>query len=188
LIKETVKKQLGKNITSIDFGFDELKTAVAKGACWYGTHINAVQLHNLKTTASFGFRRTLTANGTNIKFHSLIAMGQDFDAANDGISYFQNVETITDTFNFDSNKVNFYQIMGKDADGILSQDQKHKYSKIATIRIDQPTAEIAMQVSENDEIDCHVRLQNNRILTEKGAVADQEIDEANVEHYTWIVK
>jgi molecular chaperone DnaK (HSP70) len=188
LIKETVKSQLDKKVQSIDFGFDELKTAVAKGACWYGTHINAVQLHNLKTTASFGFRQTLYANRSNVRFHSLIAMGQDFDADNDGISYFKNSEYITDTFNFDSNKVNFYQIMGKDADAILSEDQKHKYSKIATIRIDQATAEVAMQVSENDEIDCRVRLQNNRVLSEKGAVADQEIDEANAEHYTWIVK
>jgi hypothetical protein len=145
-------------------------------------------LHNLKTTASFGFRQTLTANRTNVKFHSLIAMGQNFDVNNDGISYFQKSELITDTFNFDSNKVNFYQIMGKDANKILSEDQKHKYSKVATIRIDQATAEVAMQISENDEIDCRVRLQNNRILAEKGAVADQEIDEANAEHYTWIVK
>jgi len=188
LIKETVKAQIDSKIKSIDFGFDELKTAVAKGACWYGTHINAVQLHNLKTTASFGFRQTLNANRTDVKFHPLIAMGQNFDAHNDGISYFQKSELIADTFNFDSNKVNFYQIMGKNADKILSEDQKHKYSKVATIRIDQSTAEIAMQVSENDEIDCRVRLQNNRILSEKGAVADQEIDEANAEHYTWIVK
>ena len=90
------------------------------------------------------------------------------------------------SFNLDALKVNFYQIMGKNAHAILSQDQKHKYSKIATIPVDHFVTEIAMQVNENDDIDCFVRLETTRVIAEKGVVADQEINEANAEHYTWI--
>ena len=78
--------------------------------------------------------------------------------------------------------------MGKDADKILSEGQKHKFSKIASIQIDLPTSKVAMRVNENDEVDCAVILNTNRKLESKGVVADQEIDEANEEHYTWIVK
>jgi hypothetical protein len=183
-----LKKIDNKNI--IDFGLVGSKTAVAKGACWYGINNNAVRLHHKKTTASFGYRKTLDTNKTNVEFESLIYMGQNFNKTDNGISFCEEKRPImADTFNFDGNKVNFYQIMGKDANTILSEDQKHKYSKIATIRIDQPATEIAMRVKENDEIDCLVRLLSNRVLSpdKKGAVADQEINDANAEHYTWIV-
>jgi hypothetical protein len=191
MVKETVEKQLKakeNNITSIALNLEESKTAVAKGACWYGINKSSVQLNNLKTNASFGFKKTLSADQTDVKFYELIEMGCDFDATNDGINFFEGFEEITDDFAFDGNKVNFYQVMGKDADEILSKEQKHKYSKIATITLDQISSLVAMQVNENDEVDCRVRLQSNRILIEKGVVADQEIDEANEEHYTWMVK
>ena len=42
-------------------------------------------------------------------------MGCNFDTSNDGIDSFQGVEEIIDDFAFDGSKVNFYQIMGKDA-------------------------------------------------------------------------
>jgi hypothetical protein len=78
--------------------------------------------------------------------------------------------------------------MGKDADKILSEEQKHKYSKISSITLDQVTSQVAMKVNENDEVECLVELESNRVIKEMGFVSDQEIDEANEEHYTWIVR
>jgi hypothetical protein len=167
---------------------EESKTAVAYGACWYGINKNSVRLNNLKTNASFGFMKTLSADKSDVKFHELIPLGRRFDPTVDGIGAFQGSESLEDDFAFDGSKVNYYQIMGKDADKILSEKQKHKFSKIATIGLDQLTAQIAMRVNENDEVDCRVKLKSNRILVERGCVADQEIDEANEEHYTWMVK
>lgn len=191
MIKETVKNQLhtkDNNIESIVLNLEESKVAVAIGACWYGINKNSIRLNNLKTNASFGFKKTLSADKRDVKYYELIEMGRNFEAENDGIGYFRGEKPIVDDFAFDGSKVNFYQIMGKDADEILSLQQKHKFSKIATIGIEQVTSVVAMQVNENDEVDCRVRLQSNRILNEKGAVADQEVDEANEEHYTWMVK
>lgn len=191
MIKETVENQLqtkDNNIESIALNLEESKVAVAIGACWYGINKNSIRLNNLKTNASFGFKKTLSADKRDVKYYELIEMGCNFEADNDGIGYFRGEESIVDDFAFDGSKVNFYQVMGKDADKILSLQQKHKFSKIATIGIEQVTSVVAMQVNENDEVDCRVRLQSNRTLNEKGAVADQEIDEANEEHYTWMVK
>jgi molecular chaperone DnaK (HSP70) len=191
MVKETVEKQLNakKNGTkSIALSLEESKIAVAKGACWYGINKNSVRLNNLKTNAAFGFKKTQSADKTDVKFYELVSMGCNFDTSNDGIDSFQGVVEIADDFAFDGAKVNFYQIMGKNADKILSEQQKHKFSKIATINLDQLTSKVAMKVNENDEVECAVVLQSNRPIKERGVVVDQEIDEANEEHYTWIVK
>ena len=191
MIKETVEKQLNtkkSGTKTIALTLEESKVAVAKGACWYGINKNSVRLNNLKTNANFGFKKTQSADKTDVKFYELVEMGCNFDTNNDGIDSFQGIEEIADDFAFDGSKVNFYQVMGKDADKILSEGQKHKFSKIASIQIDLPTSKVAMRVNENDEVDCAVILNTNRKLESKGVVADQEIDEANEEHYTWIVK
>jgi hypothetical protein len=191
IIKETVERQLKLNEDDariIALNLEESKIAVAKGACWYGINKNAVQLNNLKTNSAFGFKKTLSANKTDVRFIELVEMGCIFDTTNDGIDSFEGSKNISDDFAFDGSKVNFYQIMGKHADKILAEGQKHKFSKVATIHLDQITSKIAMKVNENDGIECAVKLEGNRIIIEKGVVSDQEIGEANEEHYTWIVK
>jgi len=172
---------------SIALNLEESKMAVAKGACWYGINKNSVRLNNLKTNAAFGFKKTQSADKSDVKFYELVKMGCNFDTSNDGIDSFQGVEEIKDDFAFDGSKVNFYQVMGKDTDKILSEGQKHKFSKIATINLPLTTSKVAMKVNENDEIECAVILNNNRAIKTSGFVSDQEIDEANEEHYTWIV-
>ena len=190
-IKETVESQLGLMIGKpirVTLNLEESKEAVALGACWYGINKNSVRLNNLKTNASFGFKRTQSADRTDVKFHELVEMGRSFDTSNDGIDSYQGSEDIQDDFAFDGGKVNFYQVMGQDSDAILSNDQRHKFSKIASIKPSQITNKVAMKVNENDEVDCAVVLQSNRTILEKGVVADQEIDDANAEHYTWAVR
>jgi hypothetical protein len=172
MIKETVEKQLNakkSETKSIALNLEESKMAVAKGACWYGINKNSVRLNNLKTNAAFGFKKTRSADKSDVKFYELVEMGCNFDTSNDGIDSFQGVEEIKDDFAFDGSKVNFYQVMGKDADKILSEGQKHKFSKIATINLDQVTSKIAMKVNENDEVECAVILQSNRPLKERGS-------------------
>lgn len=189
-VKETVMKQFElkkKYPAFIHLGFDESKTAVAQGAAWYGINKNAVRLNNLKTNASFGIKRTLSADKTDVEFIELVEMGCAFDDSSDDIGFFTGTKKISDTFSFDGSKVNYYQIMGKDADKILSQNQKHKLSKIAGIQLPLATTEVAIKVSEDDDIECAVRLVSEHVKKEKGVVSDQEIEDANDEHYTWIV-
>jgi molecular chaperone DnaK (HSP70) len=190
-IKETVEnilKEMKIDAKRINLNREELKTAVAHGACWYGINKNSVRLNNLKTNAAFGFKKTLSTDKTDVKFYELVEMGCTFDTFNDGIDSFEGSENITDDFAFDGGKVNFYQIMGKDANKILSEGQKHKFSKITSINLPQITSRVGMKVNENDEVECAVKLESNRVINEKGFVSDQEIGDANEEHYTWIVK
>lgn len=190
IIKETVEKQLkGKGIVAeiVILDIEESKTAVAYGACWYGINKNSIRLNNLKTNASFGIKHTIGPAMTNAQYIELINMGCSFDSTHEGISRVENQMAIDYDFALDGEKVNFYQVMGKDASTILSLNQKHKYSKIASIRLPMKLMALQMVVSENDEIDCKVKLKSNEILAEKGVVSDQEIMDANEEHYTWII-
>jgi len=189
-IKETVEKQLkSKNSTpaKITLAIEESKTAVAHGACWYGINKNSIRLNNLKTNASFGIKQTLTADTTNVEFIELIQMGCQFDSNNSEIDKVSGVKNLSANFSFDGGKVNFYQVMGKDANQILAGNQKHKFSKIASIRIPLEIEAVQMIVKEDDDVECKVKLVNNRVLEEKGVVSDQEIADANEEHYTWII-
>lgn len=189
-IRETVNKQLeakNNNPEPIILELEESKTAVAHGACWYGINKNSIKLNNLKTNASFGVKRTIGPSMTNVEFIELLKMGYSFDTKYEGIGYVKNKTQLNDDFALDGAKVNFYQIMGKDASKILSENQKHKFSRIASISLPQTTNAIEIIVRENDEVNCMVELINNKKITENGVVLDQEISEANEEHYTWII-
>lgn len=164
------------------------KTAVAEGACWYGVNNNCIKLNNLKTSANFGFVKTKTPDKQNIEFFNLVGAGQDFiESDQGGIKLIQKTRIFNDLFSFDGGKVNFYQIMGSDYETIIAKNQKHKFSKIETIKINQESEKIGMRVCENDDVICSVRLVNGKTEKTKGIMADQEITDANEEHYTWIL-
>lgn len=189
-IQDTVEKQLklkNSTPTKITFGVEESKTAVAYGACWYGINKNAIRLNNLKTNASFGIKQTKSPETTDVEFIELVEMGLPFDQNNSGIEIITGTKNIASDFSFDGAKVNFFQVMGKDANLILSRNQKHKFSKVASIRIPQPTDAIQMVIKEDDGIACKVKLITDRVLETEGVVSDQEITDANEEHYTWII-
>lgn len=190
LIKETVMSQLKAKNSSpekIVLDIEESKTAVAHGACWYGINKNSIRLNNLKTNASFGFKKTLSADTTDVEYTELVSMGCPFDSTDTEIDSVVGIEKVSSDFAFDGSKVNFYQVMGKNADQILASNHKHKYSKIASIRIPLKSEAVKMVVNENDEVECLVKLINNQVIEEKGVVSDQEITDANEEHYTWII-
>jgi hypothetical protein len=164
------------------------KTAVAEGACWYGVNNNCIKLNNLKISANFGFVKTKSPDKRDISFVSLIGAGQNFIENGQGkIKSTQKTIDFKDRFIFDGSKVNFYQVMSNDCETVIAENQKHKYGKIETVKLNQESEKIGMRVNENDDVNCSVRLINGNTEKTKGVVADQEIADANEEHYTWIV-
>lgn len=189
-IKDAVRKQFEvrkKFPAFIDLSFDESKTAVAQGACWYGINKSAIRLNNLKTNASFGVLKTLSADTSDVLFIELAPMGSVFDIYSDDIGKFRGLHTMHDVFSFDGAKANFYQIMGKDAQRILAENQKHKFSKIASIQLPLAATQVAITVGEDDTVECRVELVSQEVRKANGVVSDQDIEDANEEHYTWAV-
>jgi hypothetical protein len=188
-IRETVEGELNKRHLSarkILLDLDDSKTAVAEGACWYGIINNNIKLRNLKTYASYGVGRTLDAMA-NVEFIDLIKSGCHFYSRNNDAGLIGKA-SLTSDFNYDGHNVNFYQIMGKEGQKILEDEhQKHKFSRIASIHIDTITEALEMTIKENDDIICKVRVNNDEEKSERGVVSNQEITEANEEHYTWVL-
>ena len=163
------------------------KTAVAEGACWYGVNNACIKLNNLKVSANFGFVKTKSTDKEDVQFVNLIGAGKSFkNKDQEQIKSIEKTIDFRDRFNFDGNKVNFYQIMGSDTEKIIAERQRHKYSKIATIKLSQESEKIGMRINENDDVNCSVKLVSGAIRKERGVIADQEITDANEEHYTWI--
>lgn len=194
LIQETVTGEIRNSVIEIDLK-ENAKTAVVEGACWYGINKSAIELNNFKTSATFGFTQTMSTDKNDIKFHKFIAQGESFiNSQNakrtyEGLRFIENKMYFCSEFNYDGNNlVNFYQVMGQDADTIISENQKHKFSKVSAIKAEMKTAEVGMKVSENDKVKCVVKLCSGKENIKIGAVADQEICEANEEHYYWMVK
>jgi hypothetical protein len=183
-IKKTVLKASGLTPTSVNFSEDELKSAVAKGACIYGVGRNSIVLQNMKTNGYFGVRRTRGPH--EVEFLPLVEIGKPFTAIGDNRSV-RGESAIADSFALDSHYLYFYQIMGHDPQRILAKQERHKYSLLNKIRVDNRTARIGMEVFENDDVSCLVEDNSHNIIERKAFVSDQEIADANDEHYTWIV-
>ena len=187
MIKETVLElESLKNVKIISLSFTDSKTAVVKGACWYGVNKSRIKLNNIKTNGVFGFKHTDT--GTLGKFISLIDFGTKFNS-----SFTTPVATggkkISSDFGLDNNYVEFYQIMGKNAPEILNDKElSHKRNKLARIRADNRVNEVSMSIYVNDKVDCRIKLETGRVNKANNIISDMEIAKENEEHYTWYIK
>lgn len=189
MIKETVTKTLIKAAgsaprNSVNFSDVELKSAVAKGACIYGTIHNAIVLQNLKTNAYFGVRRTRGPN--DVEFLPLVEIGKPF-VENDEHRSVRAVKPIAGSFALDGGYLYFYQVMGRDHQKILANQERHKFSLLKKMRLDNRTSYVGMEVFENDHVSCFVENNSHTVMKEEAQVSDQEIADAYDEHYTWIV-
>jgi len=187
LIKGTVTKVLkaaGLTPKEVNFSDDELKSAVAKGACIYGVSRNSIVLQNMKTNGYFGVQRTRGPN--DIEFLELVRIGEPFQVIDDK-RVVRGESKIAGTFALDNLTLNFCQVMGNDPKRILANQERHKYSVLQKIRVDNPTERIGVEVFENDKVSCWVRDNNHERIEGKAVVSDREIADDNDEHYTWIV-
>jgi len=188
MIKESVTKALQaagqRPRNNVNFSGAELKSAVARGACIYGTIRNAVVLQSLKTNAYFGVRRTRGPN--DVEFLPLVEIGKPFVENGEHRSV-RAEKPLAGSFALDGNYLYFYQVMGRDHHRILANQERHKFSLLKKMRLDNRISHIGMEVFENDNVSCFVENNSRIVMEEKAFVSDQEIADAYDEHYTWIV-
>ncbi|MDO5980940.1 Hsp70 family protein [Flavivirga spongiicola] len=186
-IKQTVSRRIGKVKNTVELSFDESKTAVAKGACWYGVAKSGITVNNIKTNGVFGFKHTKTGVKGEEEFVELIPFGKKFNGMKTPKA--TGKQTVKSNFKFDNHHVEFYQIMGKNAQEIVRRDDmSHKKNKVARIRADQDVIEQYMEVYENDMVDCAIKLVTGKPKKAKNIISDMEITNENEEHYTWYIE
>jgi molecular chaperone DnaK (HSP70) len=201
MIKETVTTKIrqiksvktgkkGQAITPVWVTFDntELKTAVAKGACIYGINRNLIDVSKSKTNNTIGFlkRESLTKN--HFEFKELIKVSQNFEEESENVHFIKGERIERIDFKADNSKINFIQVVGIDPDKIIREEQKHKYSELAQIKISNPTEKISATLKNDDSIMFEVELNTGHIETIFSTLKSQEVSEANEEHYTWMAK
>lgn len=194
-IKEIVRQKVqklappGRKLEFISLDRDELKTAVVKGACVYAVNRNAVSLSQNRVSCHFGIRHTLSMDKGNFDFMTIIPIG----APMDGHKIVNQVPLNHSRFEFDNQKVDFFQIMGAHPKTILQNLEKHKYSKLGVIDVSRGGAVeyVGMELMFDDTVKGYV-IDSSSAEVRPGyrlntAQKNQEIADANEEHYTWIV-
>ena len=188
-VEENVKHVVTATFSKAEIillGLEESKSAVAKGACYYGVENAKIKLKNRSVNGVFGVIQTLSPNAAPI-FHRLIDDGAVFQ---NGIVTGSSPIKQEQDFVWNGRKVRFCQVMGVDAEKVIANREKHKYTEIATIKA-QPYAVKGVQISvtEKDKVICSITDVNGDIQRPvEGVVNDADIVACNDEQYTFFIK
>ena len=188
-IKETVEsvvKQSGYEPNISLLALTESKSAVAKGACYYGVLNSRIILQNMTVNGVFGVIQKTEPNKAPI-FHKLIDDGDSFDNGyKTGKAYIQESQGFT----FDGGVVRFCQVMGVNPAEIIARNEKHKFSDIAVIPAQPfPVQEVQISITDKDKILCSITNTNgDTIPPVEAIVRDSDIMACNDEQYTFFVK
>lgn len=187
-VKEIVENTINKKYKPvlILLSLEESKSAVAKGACYYGTQNNSIELKNRTVNGVFGVIQTLSPTDSP-RFIRLISDGTSFDK---GVIQSSAMIEAQRAFSYDGKNVRFCQVMGVDADKIISNKEKHKYTEIAIIPA-QPLEikEVHMSVTDKDKVQCWVMdVDGETQPPVETVVCDSDIMACNDEQYTFFVK
>lgn len=183
------KLQEGKKINPTfirGLGGKELKTAVVQGACYYGMYNAIINLSPEKVNSTIGVKRTLSANKSDFEFYELITAGVNF-SKNGHTNSVRGFKSLSDAFRFDGTYVNFFQISGRDPVITLKEDMRHKYSKISSMPLHIATESFGAEIFQNGFIETFVNTIDGKNEIISSVRPDQEVGEANDEHYTWVV-
>lgn len=188
-IKETVESVVKSSGFEPDISLlplTESKSAVAKGACYYGVLNSRIILQNITINGVFGVIQKTEPNKPPL-FHKLIDDGDTFDNGfKTGMAYIRESQGFT----FDGGVVRFCQVMGVNPTEIIAKNEKHKYSVIATIPAQPfPVQEVQISITDKDKILCSVTNTNgDTIPPVESIVKDSDIMACNDEQYTFFVK
>ena len=156
----------------------EVKTAVAYGACWYGTFNSLVTLDNSRVASAYGFK--ITEDG-NTRFVSLVDQNESYN----GNSSIVASQQITSNFASDGNIVEFFQVMGSpDSENLFDNKNRYKINKLGEIAINVATDDISMEVKRSNQVDFGITLETgDRITRTDIEIADRDITDENDEAY-----
>lgn len=136
-----------------------VKTAVAKGACWFGMYNSQIRLDHSILTTTLGYIDNRNARET---FVPLLTSGTHFEG---GKLVSEAVRPIFANLR----DVRFVQMMGADHDYIWHNNLSHKFSLIDRVRQNQLTAAIntiSMHANDCGEVGYDIRLMTQQSIQE----------------------
>lgn len=179
-VKETVKARIaqynyqvnewdGLKVNGVESA-ELVKTAVAKGACWFGMYNSTIRLDHSILTTTLGY---IDEQGGEQTFVPLLKAGSHFDR--NGELKSESVQPIFAHLGH----VEFVQMMGVDYDRIWREGLSHKYSILAQVRRNQIIGDVqSIKIEANDccEVECKVKHNPGEINVKSG---DMRLDITN---------
>lgn len=155
-VKECVSKTLANRNIKIWNKLDdeEIKSAVARGACWYGMFGSTISLDNELITSSYGFKRIVDGKET---FIPVIKSKNKYD---EYMGRFSDSYDINCGFEEEGNIIEFYQVMGANTDDVFTNDKRYKLNLLGIEDTYTDTSSIEMTVDRNDRISYIVHFDN----------------------------
>lgn len=185
LVEDTIKRSSGFTPDVRLLPLEESKSAVARGACYFGTQKKSIHLENISTNGVFGIVQKLSPLATP-DFYTLIEEGTEFLS---GAVFGEYAISTQKSFGWDGNKVRFCQVMGIDPVGIIAKDEKHKYSEVAVLpALPYPIHKVTIEITDKDKIYCTTINSNDDRNTRVSKVCDMDIAACNDDHYTFFIK
>ncbi len=177
-IKETVKTELGINEEWRGLEGDDVKTAVAKGCCWYGMFSKLIKLDNELITSSYGY--TMTTDGITM-FKPVIKSKSKF--GRDGKYCGKSI--VSSNFLHDGGVIQFYQIMGAGIERPLEDTKLYKQIYLGKVRAETKTKEILMEIDRNDNIQYSVNFGVDMINSKVAEATNRDILDENDRVYAF---
>lgn len=159
-IKEVVKGEMHFDGEWNGLIGNDVKTAVAKGCCWYGMFSKLIELDNELITSSYGY--TMTVDGVTT-FKPVIRSKSKFEY--DG--KFKGVSSVSSNFLHDGGVIQFYQIMGAGKEQPIENTKIYKRIYLGKIRAETKTKEIIMEIDRNDNIQYSVNFGVDELINSK---------------------
>ncbi len=166
----------------------DLKSAVARGCCWYGLNHAGILVSAPTTSAAYGFRHTSEIGRSD--FVGLIPAGTAFasarDADNVNCAIGEHHLQPPSAFAFDNRQLVFYQIMGS-RKAVFEEGQRHRVSPLLAMSIRDSVVSVRMTLSETDTSKHTLTFVHEPELTRMGDLASLSMREQVDEHFYWFL-
>lgn len=166
----------------------DLKSAVARGCCWYGLNHAGIMVSAPTTSAAYGFRHTSELGRTD--FVGLIPAGSHFAPlrGEDEVDCVMGEHRLhpPSAFAFDNRQLVFYQVMGTSKTA-FAEGQRHRVNPLLAIPVRDAVTSVRMLLNETDTSEHTVTFEHDPPLTRGGDLSSLSMREHVDEHFHWFL-
>ncbi|MFT4637144.1 MAG: hypothetical protein ACI8T1_000453 [Verrucomicrobiales bacterium] len=166
----------------------DLKSAVARGCCWYGLNHTGILVSAPTTSATYGFRHTSELGRTD--FVSLIRAGAAFKSltGNDQVASISGGEKLLppSDFAFDNRQVVYFQVMGS-TKAALAEGQRHRITPLLSLAVRDCVTSVRMHLTETDTSEHSLTFEKEPELTRSSDLDSLTMREHVDEHFYWFL-
>ncbi len=186
-VRDALRKQR-QSPTEILLPDRELKSAVARGCCWYGLNHAGIRVSAPTTSAAYGFRHTPELGQSF--FRTVIPSGAPFQPLSgedetDGVLGLYDLSP-PDAFAFDNRQVVFYQLMGN-AQNAFEPGQRHRVTPIISVPVRDHVTSASMVLRETDLSEHTLAFSHEPGITLRGNLKSLHLRDFSDEHFYWFL-